>query len=451
MDIKQLFDTLVELLNANDYSAIRSLLDEQEPFDLALLCEELDENSLPLVFRLMAKDTAAECFSEMSTDIQESLLRRLTDAELRAVLDEMFIDDTVDIIEEMPANVATRILANSDAASREEINRILNYPKDSAGSIMTTEYVRLDKNMSVADAFARIRRIGMEKETIYTCYVTASDRTLVGVVTAMDLLLNETDTLVSEIMETNVISATTDEDRESVVVKFSNYDFLALPVVDKSNRLVGIVTVDDAIDVAIEEATEDVEKMAAITPSDKPYLKVGVFETWLSRIPWLMLLMLSSTFTGIIISHYESALENCIILTSFIPMLMGTAGNAGGQTSVTIIRALSLGDVTTGDILKILWKEFRVSFLCGVSLAAVGFVKAVTLDGADVFEALTVCLTLALTVLAAKIVGCCFPMLIKKIGFDPAVVASPFITTVVDVLALVVYFAVATALIPALG
>ncbi len=451
MDIKQLFDTLVELLKANDYSAIRSLLDEQEPFDLALLCEELDENSLPLVFRLMAKDTAAECFSEMSTDVQESLLRRLTDAELRAVLDEMFIDDTVDIIEEMPANVATRILANSDAASREEINRILNYPKDSAGSIMTTEYVRLDKNMSVADAFARIRRVGMEKETIYTCYVTASDRTLVGVVTAMDLLLNETDTLVSEIMETNVISATTDEDRESVVVKFSNYDFLALPVVDKSNRLVGIVTVDDAIEVAIEEATEDVEIMAAITPSDKPYLKVGVFETWLSRIPWLMLLMLSATLTSAIITHYENSLSKLVILTAFIPMLMGTAGNAGGQTSVTIIRALSLGDVEPGDILKILWKELRVSFLCGVSLAAVGFVKSILLDGADALVAFVVCLTLAITVIVAKVVGCCFPILIKKIGFDPAVVASPFITTVVDALALVVYFAVATALIPALG
>lgn len=450
MDVKQLFETVVELLEKNDYQQIRSLLDEQEPFDLALICEELDEKSLPIVFRIMSKDVAAECFSNMSADVQEFLIRRLSDAELREVLDELYIDDTVDIIEEMPANVATRILANSDAASREQINRILHYPKDSAGSIMTTEYVRLDKNMSVADAFARIRRVGMEKETIYTCYVTASDRTLVGVVTAMDLLLNETDTLISEIMETNVISASTDEDRESVVLKFSNYDFLALPVVDKSNRLVGIVTVDDAIDVALEEATEDVEKMAAITPSDKPYLKVGIFETWLSRIPWLMLLMLSATFTGAIISHYETSLSKLVILTSFIPMLMGTAGNAGGQTSVTIIRALSLGDVTTGDILRILWKELRVSFLCGVSLAAVGFVKGIWIDGADALVSFVVCLTLAITVVAAKVVGCCFPLFIKKIGFDPAVVASPFITTVVDALALVVYFAVATALIPAL-
>jgi len=451
MEINELYEEVVLLLEKGDYQRLRTLLDEHEPYDLACLCEELSEGSLPIVFRIMSRDTAAECFSEMSADVQEALIRRLTDAELRAVLNELYIDDTVDIIEEMPANVATRILANSDPTSREQINRILKYPKDSAGSIMTVEYVRLDKNMSVADAFDRIRRVGTDKETIYTCYVTDSDRTLVGVVTAMDLMLSDMDTLISEIMETNVISATTDEDRESVVIKFSNYDFLALPVVDKGNRLVGIVTVDDAIDVAIDEATEDVEKMAAITPSDKPYLKVGVFETWRSRIPWLMLLMLSATLTSAIISGYEEALGKLVILTSFIPMLMGTAGNAGGQTSVTIIRALSLGDVETGDIFRILWKEFRVSFLCGVSLAAVGFLKAITLDGADPLVALVVCITLAATVIAAKIVGCCFPIVIKQFGFDPAVVASPFITTIVDALALVVYFAVATALIPALA
>ncbi len=450
MNIDELYEQVAELLESHGYQQLRSILNEMEPFDLALLCEELEESQLPVVFRLMSRDSAAECFSEMSSDLQELLIKRMSDAELRAVLDELYIDDTVDIIEEMPANVATRILANSDPTSREQINRILQYPKDCAGSIMTVEYVRLDKNMSVADAFTRIRRVGMEKETIYTCYVTESDRTLVGVVTAMDLLLSETDTLISEIMDVNVISATTYEDRESVVKKFSDYNFLALPVVDKGNRLVGIVTVDDAIDVALEEATEDVEKMAAITPSDKPYLKVGVFETWLSRVPWLMLLMLSATFTGAIISSYEDALSKLVILTAFIPMLMGTAGNAGGQTSVTIIRALSLGDVETGDILRILWKELRVSFLCGVSLAIVGYFKAIWLDGADSLVALVVCLTLLFTVVVAKAVGCLFPVFIKKIGFDPAVVASPFITTVVDALALVVYFAVATAIIPAL-
>jgi magnesium transporter len=397
---------------------------------------------------MMAKDVAAECFSNMSSELQELLIRKMSDTELKAMLDELFVDDTVDIIEEMPANVAARMLANSDPVTRAQINQILNYPKDSAGSIMTTEYVRLDKNMSVMDAFTRIRRVGTDKETIYTCYVTQSDRTLVGVVTAMDLMLAEPDALISELMETNVIFSTTDEDKLSVVKKFSDYGFLALPVVDKDNRLVGIVTVDDAIDVALDEATEDVEMMAGITPTDKPYLKVGIFSTWLSRVPWLMLLMLSATFTGAIISAYEEALSHLVILTAFIPMLMGTAGNAGGQSSVTIIRALSLGDVVPGDILRILWKELRVSLLCGVSLAIVGFFKAIWLDGADTLVAMVVCLTLFATVVASKVVGCCFPVLIKKIGFDPAVVASPFITTVIDALALVVYFAVATALIP---
>lgn len=447
METKDFYEKVIELLEKTDYQSLRTLLNESEPYDIALLCEELDEKVLPIVFRLISKDIAAECFSDMDPEIQELLIRRMTDAELKAMLDEMFIDDTVDVIEEMPANIATRILANSDPESRDQINAILNYPKESAGSIMTVEYVRLERNMSVADAFARIRRVGMEKETIYTCYVTDSARTLVGVVTAMDLMLSDPDTLISEIMETNVISASTDEDREDVVKKFSDYDFIALPVVDKENRLVGIVTVDDAIDVALEEATEDVEMMAAITPSDKPYLRVGVIETWLSRIPWLMILMLSATFTSAIMSSYEESLNKLVILTYFIPMLMGTAGNAGGQTSVTIIRALSLGDVETSDIFRIMWKELRVSLLCGIALGVVGFFKAMWLDGADVTVALVVSLTLVATVLLAKVIGCLFPVLIKQLGFDPAVVASPFITTVVDALALVVYFAVATSII----
>lgn len=446
--LEELYEQIAELFEAGDYQKIRASISELEPFDLAMICEELEEKRLPVFFRMMAKDIAAECFSNMSSELQELLIKKMSDSELKAMLDELFVDDTVDIIEEMPANVAARMLANSDPETRAQINQILNYPKDSAGSIMTTEYVRLDKNMSVNDAFTRIRRVGTDKETIYTCYVTLSDRTLVGVVTAMDLMLAEPDTLISDLMETNVIFSTTDEDKSSVVKKFSDYGFLALPVVDKGNRLVGIVTVDDAIDVALEEATEDVEMMAGITPSDKPYLKVGVFSTWLSRVPWLMLLMLSATFTGAIISVYEEALSHLVILTAFIPMLMGTAGNAGGQSSVTIIRALSLGDVVPGDILRILWKELRVSLLCGVSLAIVGFFKAIWLDGADTLVAMVVCITLFATVVASKAVGCCFPVLIKKIGFDPAVVASPFITTVIDALALVVYFAVATALIP---
>ncbi len=445
--LEELYEQITALFEAGDYQKIRAAISELEPFDLAMICEELEEKRLPVFFRMMAKDIAAECFSNMSSELQELLIKKMSDSELKAMLDELFVDDTVDIIEEMPANVAARMLANSDPETRAQINQILNYPKDSAGSIMTTEYVRLDKNMSVNDAFTRIRRVGTDKETIYTCYVTQADRTLVGVVTAMDLMLAEPDTLISDLMETNVIFSTTDEDKSSVVKKFSDYGFLALPVVDKGNRLVGIVTVDDAIDVALEEATEDVEKMAAITPSDKPYLRVGVFETWLNRIPWLMILMLSATFTSAIMSGYEESLSKLVILTYFIPMLMGTAGNAGGQTSVTIIRALSLGDVETSDLFRIIWKELRVSLLCGIALGVVGYGKAIWLDGADPMVALVVAITLAVTVLVAKVVGCCFPIVIKQLGFDPAVVASPFITTVVDALALVVYFAIATAII----
>ncbi len=451
MEEKTLFETLSGLLEAKNYQELRSCLSEIEPQDIAMLCEELEESDRAVIFRLLSKDLAAESFSEMSPDIQEELIKKLSDSELKTVLDGLYIDDTVDMIEEMPANVVKRILANSDRDTREQINLILNYPKDSAGSIMTVEYVRLDRNMSVADAFARIRRVGTEKETIYTCYVTDSNKKLVGVVTGMDLMLSDTDTLISEIMNTSVISVYTDDDKEEVAQKMSKYNFLAIPVVDKDQRLVGIVTVDDAMDVMSQEATEDIEKMAAIVSTDKPYFKTGVFETWWSRIPWLVLLMLSATFTGAIISKYEVALGAVVILTSFIPMLMGTAGNAGGQSSVTIIRALSLGEVEPRDVFKVLWKELRVSFLCGVSLAAVGYVKAVLLDGADSMVALTVCITLAVTVVVSKLVGCSLPILTKIMGFDPAVMASPFITTIVDALSLLVYFSVATAIIPALG
>ena len=451
----KLTDLIPELIESRDFQKVKELLRELEPQDVAIILEDIPFDLVPVVFRLLPKTMAADCFSEMSADAQEILIKGFSDSELKFILDELYIDDTVDIIEEMPANVVKRILANCDSESRAQINQILKYPKDSAGSIMTVEYVRLEKNMSIADAFARIRRVGTDKETIYTCYVTESDKTLVGVVSAMDLMLNDTDKLISEIMDTNVICVTTDEDKEAVASTMSKYDFLAIPVVDADNRLVGIVTVDDAIDVIQDEATEDITKMAAITPNDKPYFKVGVFSTWLSRIPWLLLLMLSATFTGAIISHYEDALSKVIILTSFIPMLMDTAGNAGGQASVTIIRAISLGEVEPKDILRVLWKEFRVAFLCGVSLAAVGFLKAFIFDARGEPEALlvalTVAITLAATVVVAKAVGCCMPLLIKKLGFDPAVVASPFITTIVDAISLVVYFAIATAILPALN
>ena len=448
---EKLADQIPDLVAARDFQKVKELLRELEPQDIAIVLEDIPADLMPVLFRLLPKELAAECFTEMTTDEQEVLIKSFSDNELKFILDELYIDDTVDIIEEMPANVVKRILANCDSVSRSQINQILKYPKDSAGSIMTVEYVRLEKNMSVADAFTRIRRTGTEKETIYTCYVTEADKTLVGVVSAMDLMLNDTDKLISEIMDTNVICVTTDEDKEAVAATMSKYDFLAIPVVDADNRLVGIVTVDDAIDVIQDEATEDITKMAAITPNDKPYFQVGVFSTWLSRIPWLLLLMLSATFTGAIISHYEESLSKVIILTSFIPMLMDTAGNAGGQASVTIIRAISLGEVVPRDFLRVLWKEFRVSFLCGVTLAAVGFGKAVLFDGASPIVALTVCLTLATTVVVAKAVGCCMPLLIKRLGFDPAVVASPFITTIVDAISLIVYFAIATAVIPQLA
>ena len=363
---------------------------------------------------------------------------------------ELFVDDVVDIIEEMPANVVKRILASADAETRAAVNEILHYPPDSAGSIMTTEYIRLSADMTVEDAFTRIRRVGVDKETIYTCYVTAPDRRLIGLVTVKTLLLSDKATAVGDIMERNVISVRTDADRELVAQELGRYDFLAMPVTDAENRLVGIVTFDDAIDVIREEATEDIEKMAAITPTDKPYLKTGVFETFGKRIPWLCLLMISATFTGSIIAHFEDALAKAVILTAFIPMLMDTGGNAGSQTSVTVIRGLSLGELSMRDIFRILWKELRVALLCGAALAALGFAKLLLFDRVSLRVALVVCLTLAVTVLVAKLVGASLPILAKRLGFDPAVMASPFITTIVDALSLLFFFNIASMLIPEL-
>lgn len=449
--LEELPDRLREMLAKREFREIRGALSLLRPQDIALVSEKLEERELTVLYRLLPKETAAEVFVEMSPEHQEALIRMFTDAELREVLNELYIDDTVDLIEEMPAVVVKRILRNSDKESRDEINTILRYPKDSAGSIMTTEYVRLDKDLTVADAFARIRRTGVDKETIYTCYVTSYDRMLLGYVTVKDLLLAQEDARIGDIMNSNVIYAETHEDKEAVAQTIGKYDFLAIPVVDRGGRLVGIVTYDDAVDVMQEEATEDIEKMAAIVPSDKPYLKTGVLETWRKRIPWLLLLLISATFTSTILSHYEDALSRVAMLTIFIPMLMDTAGNAGGQASVTVIRGLSLGEIRLGDVFRIIWKECRVALLCGLTLAAVGFGKVLLIDGAEPMTALVVCLTLAVTVLAAKLIGCCLPLLAKRIGFDPAVMASPFITTIVDALSLLVYFAVASALLPALN
>lgn len=460
---KLIIETISELLEKHKYKDIRVILKDLEPADLSLILEG-SPKKLATLFRLLPKDLAAECFVEMESDNQEALLSSLTDNELRLVMEELYIDDAVDIIEEMPANVVKRILSNSDPETRKTINEILNYPEDSAGSIMTTEYVSLDEDITVADALKRIRRTGVDKETIYTCYVTKPDRTLLGYVTAKKLLLSDDDTIISDIMDTNVIYANTAEDKEKVALEMSKYDLLALPVVDRENRLVGIVTVDDAIDVIEEEATEDIEKMAAITPSDKPYLLTSVFSIWKNRIPWLIVLMISATFTSTIISSFEEKLISCLVLNAFIPMIMGSGGNAGGQTSVTIIRGLALDEIKLGDVLKILFKELRVAILCGTTLAITTFAKIILIDHlilkifvddfgtmlntSDVIPiALAISLTVLLTIISAKLVGCLLPILAKRIKLDPAVMASPLITTIVDVLSLLIYFGIASAFV----
>ena len=454
MQEKYDLEQLIELVQTRKFRKLRDILLEMNEVDIAEFLDELGPEETVLVFRLLPKELAAEVFTELEdSDDQERLINALSDKELREVLDELYLDDTVDVIEDMPANVVSRILRNSDPASRSQINQLLNYPKDSAGSIMTTEYVFLHPDATVEESFARIRKEGMDKETIYTCYVT-QNRVLLGVVTVKRLLLSSYETKIRDIMETNVLSVNTHEDKEDVAQMLNKYDLSAIPVVDGDNRLVGIVTFDDAMDVIEEETTEDFEKMAAILPSDKPYLKTGVFETWRSRIPWLMLLMLSATFTGIIITKFESALTACVVLSSFIPMLSGTGGNSGSQSSVAVIRALSLDEIDFSDLIAVVWKEIRVAVLCGVCLACANFVKMMLVDRllmnnpeVTPMVALVVCLTLVFTVLCAKVVGCTLPMAAEKIGIDPAVMASPFITTIVDALSLLIYFFFATRLL----
>ena len=450
-------EAVERLASERKFSEIRELFVSMEAADIAPLFEAMPEDIQPIVYRLLPKELAAEVFVEMDNDMQEMLIRGFSDKELREVLDELYLDDTVDIIEEMPATVVKRILRQSDASARKSINELLKYPEDSAGSLMTPEFIDLKKELTVSEAFDRIRKIGVDKETIYTCYVTDRARKLLGVVTVKHLLLASYEDKLEDIMETNVNYVHTGDDREVVAEVLSRYDYLAIPVVDNENRIVGIVTFDDAMDVIQEENTEDIEKMAAITPTDSPYLKTGVFETFKSRIPWLMLLMISATFTGMIISGFEEKLTVFPALIGFIPMLMDTGGNSGSQASVTVIRALSLGDIGFSDILKVIWKELRVALLCGASLAAVSFGKIFLVDhlllnsfSGDpqvITGILVVCLTLMLTVFIAKLVGCTLPMIAKKMHLDPAVMASPFITTIVDALSLLIYFAVATRLL----
>ena len=449
-DRDALVEKIEDLLSRKQYAPLRDLLLPLEAADIAGLCGELGEK-VPLVFRLLPKELAAEVFVELDSDQQELLIQSFSNTELKEVLDELYLDDTVDIVEEMPANVVKRILRHSDPEMRKSINEILKYPDDSTGSIMTTEFVDLKETMTVEDALKRIRRTGPDKETINICYVIDEQRHLIGVLSIRTLLLAEEDDIIGDIMERNFICVQTLDDQESTARALSKYDFLALPVVDTENRLVGIVTVDDAMDVLQEEVTEDIEKMAAILPSDKPYLKTGVWETWKARTPWLLVLMLSATFTGIILTHFESALMSCAILTSFVPMLSGTGGNSGTQASTAVIRALSLGEVHFSDVLRVLWKEFRVALSCGVCLAAANFVKMLLVDrwllqnpAVTPMVALVVCITLVGTVLCAKLVGCSLPLLAEKIGFDPAVMASPFISTIVDSISLLIYFQVAS-------
>ncbi len=435
-----MIDEIILLIEGKEYKKLKEILSDIEPVDIAALYSELPEKYMPLLFRLLSKEPAAEVFVELDSDTQEMLIKGFSDNELKEILDELYLDDAVDIIEEMPANVVKRIIRHTDPEMRRNINEILNYPKDSAGSIMTIELVDLKEDMTVADAFTRIRRTGLDKETIYTCYVTDRNRILIGLVSVKDLLLADEDCIISDIMEKNPICVNTVDDQEDAAKALSKYGFLALPVVDNEHRLVGIVTVDDAIDVIQEEATEDIERMAAMTPSEKPYLKTGIFSTFKQRIPWLLALMLSAAFTGKILVYFEDALSRFVVLTSFIPMLMNTGGNCGNQSSVVIIRGLSLEEIEFKDIFKIVWKEIRVAALCGVTLAAANFIKLMLVDDVSAEITIIISLTLICIVFISKLVGCSLPLLAKKVGFDPSVMASPLITTIVDALSLVIYF-----------
>lgn len=447
-ELEMLFEKLTYFFINRKFTDLRMTVLDMQPIDIAEFMENnLDETEQIVFFRLLPKEFASDVFVELDSDTQEALVKAFTDKELKAVIDDMFLDDTVDIIEEMPANVVKRILKNSDPENRKQINELLEYPDDSAGSIMTTEFISLTGDLTVEQAFDRIRRIGINSETIYTCYVTNNKKKLIGVVTVKDLLLADKSETVEKIMDTSVVSCETLEDKEEVARKFSDYDFLAIPVIDKEGCLVGIVTIDDAVDVIEEEATEDIQKMAAILPTEQPYLKQSVGKIWLSRIPWLLLLMISATFTGLILNTYEASLAAIsTMLIACVPMLMDTGGNAGGQASVTVIRSLALGDIEFKDIFKVLWKEIRVSILLAISLGVVCFGKLMLVDNIifgfkeyTAIRSLVVSFSLALTIVMAKIVGCMLPLFAKKVHLDPAVVASPFITTIVDALSLMLF------------
>ena len=444
--IEKKTDELTELLDRHDMKTLQRRMEELNEFDVAEFLSEIDDNRMPMVFRLLSKETAADVFANFEAPEQERIINSITDSELAGILDEMYVDDTVDIVEELPANVVKRVMRATTPQTRNLINQYLHYPENSAGSIMTAEFVDLKKYMSVKESIARIRRIGEDKETIYVCFVISADRKLEGIVTVKDLLLADDDTVIEDLMERNVIFASTTEDQESVSEKFSDYDLMALPVVDTEGRLVGIVTVDDVIDVMEQEATEDIEKMAGMLPSEKPYSRTPILEIWKNRLPWLMFLMLSATFTSMILTSFEDMLAVQAGLVAFIPMLMGTGGNSGAQASTAVIRALSLSDIEPGDVFMVIWKELRVALLCGLALAAVNFGKMLLLDGlilhnsaVTVSVAATVSLSIVFIVLFAKVVGSTLPIVAEKLGVDPAVMANPLISTVTDAVSLLIY------------
>ena len=447
MDEKMSMDEILELVSEKQYTRLRQELDQWNEADIAAILEELSHEERLRVFRILPKGIAADVFAYLPIEIEQDIITTLTDREATNIINNLMADDAADLMEEMPAGLVKKLLANVDPEARRDINHLLRYPEDSAGSIMTVEFVDLKENLTVQECIDRIRRIGIDSETINICYVLDLGRHLIGTVSLRDLLLHQADQHVVEFMDDNVISVNTMTDQEEVARMFQKYDFTTMPVVDNEGRLVGIITIDDVVDILQEETTEDIEKMAAILPTDKPYMKTGVFETYKKRIPWLLLLMISATVTGKIITHYEEALGAYVVLTAFIPMLMDTGGNAGGQASVTIIRGLSLNEIDWSDIFRVIWKEIRVSVICGITLAAANFAKIMLIDRVPIAVTLVVCLTLVVAVIFAKIVGCTLPMIAQKLGFDPAVMASPFITTIVDALSLMIYFSFATAIL----
>lgn len=440
-------ERLKELIESRQYGLFRQEIEEYNVQDVAEYLEELPKVERNKIFRIMPKDVAADTFSYLPIEIQQDMITSMSDREAADLIDNLYADDAADLMEEMPANVVKKLLASASSETRRDINHLLKYPEDSAGSIMTVEFVDLKENLTVAQCIERIRRVGIDKETVNVCYVLDTNRKLLGTVALRYLLLSDPEEIIGNIMHENVVTIKTLDDQEEVARTFQKYDFTAMPVVDSEERLVGIITVDDIVDIMEQEATEDIEMMAAITPTDKSYMRTGIIETYKKRIPWLLLLMISATFTGKIIQHYEEAIATAgyLVLTSFIPMLMDTGGNCGSQASVSIIRSLSLEEVEFGDLFRVCFKEMRVAMMCGITLALANFAKLLVIDQVGIWVAAVVCLTLVITVFTAKIVGAVLPMLAKKIGFDPAVMASPFITTIVDALSLMIYFSIATA------